>query len=165
MPKKIQIFEIQNPKNTRLISVCKYAKSTPWDIGKLKIITWNWFDTDCKNEWAIFTRCISFTGPFSKWLLSVLNLLRLLPGVEAKINYSYAEALLFVWLKGCSSQVEVNSKKTKEYRISHLLENGSHSSDEGNPYVKTTLHTFHVLEKLLKTGNTNRLLSTHLFGV
>ena len=26
------------------------------------MITWNWFDTDCKSEWAIFTRCISFTG-------------------------------------------------------------------------------------------------------
>ena len=26
--------------------------------------TWNWFDTGCKNEWAIFTHCISFTGPF-----------------------------------------------------------------------------------------------------
>ena len=27
---KIQIFEIQNPKNTPLIPVCKYAKSNPW---------------------------------------------------------------------------------------------------------------------------------------
>ena len=26
---KIQIFEIQNPKNTPLVPVCKYAKSTP----------------------------------------------------------------------------------------------------------------------------------------
>ena len=30
VPKKIQILEIQNPKNTPLILVCKYAKSTPW---------------------------------------------------------------------------------------------------------------------------------------
>ena len=29
---KIQIFEIQNPKNTPLIFVCIYAKSTPWEI-------------------------------------------------------------------------------------------------------------------------------------
>ena len=27
---KIQILEIQNPQNTPLILVCKYAKSTPW---------------------------------------------------------------------------------------------------------------------------------------
>ena len=33
-------------------------------IGKLKMIKWNRFDTDCKNKRAIFTRCISFTGPF-----------------------------------------------------------------------------------------------------
>ena len=29
---KIQIFEIQNPKNTPLIPVCIYAKSTPWGL-------------------------------------------------------------------------------------------------------------------------------------
>ena len=27
------------------------------------MITWNWFDTHCKNKWAIFTRLISLTGP------------------------------------------------------------------------------------------------------
>ena len=43
-----------------------------------------------------------------------------LPGVEVKINYSYAESLLFVCLKGCSQQVEVKSGKTKENGISHL---------------------------------------------
>ena len=59
----------------------------------------------------------------------------------AKINYSYAKALLFVWLKGCSPQVKVNSRKTIENGISHLRENGLHSSDEGNPYIKTNLHT------------------------
>ena len=31
VPKKIQILEIQNPKNTPLIPVCEHAKSTPWD--------------------------------------------------------------------------------------------------------------------------------------
>ena len=28
------------------------------------MIKWNRFDTDLKNELAIFTCCISFTGPF-----------------------------------------------------------------------------------------------------
>ena len=37
-------------------------------IGKLQMITWNWSDTDCKNEWAIFTRLISLTGPLSDHL-------------------------------------------------------------------------------------------------
>ena len=71
-----------------------------------------------------------------------MSLLRLLPGVEAKINCSYSEALLFVWLKGCSPEVEVKSRKTKENGISHLRENGPHSSDEWNPYIKTNLHMF-----------------------
>ena len=35
-------------------------------IGKLRMIKWNRFDTDNKNESAIFTRWISFTG--SLWL-------------------------------------------------------------------------------------------------
>ena len=30
LPPKIQIFEIQNLKNTLLIPVCIYTKSTPW---------------------------------------------------------------------------------------------------------------------------------------
>ena len=30
--KKIQILEIQNSKNTPLIPVCKYVKSTPWAV-------------------------------------------------------------------------------------------------------------------------------------
>ena len=29
---KIQVLEIQNSKNTPLIPVCKYVKSTPWDV-------------------------------------------------------------------------------------------------------------------------------------
>ena len=32
-------------------------------MGKLKMIKGNTFKTDCKNELAVFTRCISFTGP------------------------------------------------------------------------------------------------------
>ena len=38
-------------------------------------------------------------------------------------------------------QVEVKSGKAKENGISHLRENDPHSSDEGNPYIKTNLHT------------------------
>ena len=32
-------------------------------IDKVRVIKWNRCDTDCKNEQAIFTRWISFTGP------------------------------------------------------------------------------------------------------
>ena len=62
-------------------------------------------------------------------IVTFLNLLRLLPGVEAKINYSYAETLLFVSLKGCLP-AEVKSRKTKENGISHLRENGPRLSEE-----------------------------------
>ena len=52
------------------------------------MITWNWSDTDCKNEWAIFTRLISLTGPL--WTghniqdcskLNVMNLMAICYGV------------------------------------------------------------------------------------
>ena len=59
----------------------------------------------------------------------------------SKINYPYSEALIFVWLKGCSPQVEVKSRKTEENGISRLRSNGPHSSDKGNPYIKANLHT------------------------
>ena len=52
-----------------------------------------------------------------------------LPGVESKINYSYAETLLFVSLKGCPS-VEVKSRKTKENGISYLRESGRQLLEE-----------------------------------
>ena len=32
-------------------------------LDKLKMIEWNSLDITCKNEWAIFTCWISFTGP------------------------------------------------------------------------------------------------------
>ena len=32
-------------------------------IGKLKVTKWNGVDTDSKNKSALFTHCISFTGP------------------------------------------------------------------------------------------------------
>ena len=34
--------------------------------GEAEMINWNRFETDCKTEWAIFTRCISFTGPLTQ---------------------------------------------------------------------------------------------------
>ena len=36
------------------------------------MVKWNRFDTDCKNEWDILTRWISFTGPLSGELFSEL---------------------------------------------------------------------------------------------
>ena len=98
---------------------------------------------------------VEYLSNLSKSLLSFLNLLRLLPGVEAELNCSYSEALLFVLLKGCSTQVEVKSRKTKENELSHLRENGSHSSDEGNPYIKTNLHTG-CLRKIAKEKATTK---------
>ena len=74
-----------------------------------------------------------------------------LPTPGAKIDYSYEDALLFVSLKGCSPQVEVKSRKTKENGISHLQENGPYSSDKGNPYIKTNLHSG-CLRKIAKNG-------------
>ena len=49
--------------------------------------------------------------------------------MEAKINYSRAETLLFVSLKGCPP-VEVKSRKTKENGIAHLRENGLQLPEE-----------------------------------
>ena len=82
----------------------------------------------------------------------------------AKINYSYAEALLFVWLKGCSPQTEVKSRKTKENGIFHLRENDPHSSDEGNPYVKTNLHTG-CLRKIANKRGTQIASWAHIYMV
>ena len=79
--------------------------------------------------------------------------MEVLPPLGAKINYSYAEALLFVGLKGCSPQLEVKSRKKKENGISHLRENGSHSSDKGNSHIKTNLHTG-CLRKIAKKRGT-----------
>ena len=54
---------------------------------------------------AVFHGIIfQYVSNFSKWFLSFLNHLRLLPGAEAKINCSYSEALLFVWLRACSHE-------------------------------------------------------------
>ena len=35
-------------------------------VGRLKVIKWNRFDTDCKNERAIFARWMTLTGPFAQ---------------------------------------------------------------------------------------------------
>ena len=74
-----------------------------------------------------------------------------LPRVEAKINYSYSEALFFVRLKGCSLQVEVKSRKTKENGISHLRETALiHHTREIFTSKPTFIQGFS--EKLLKNG-------------
>ena len=75
--------------------------------------------------------------------------------MEAKINCSYSEALIFVWLK---------DKKTKENGISNLQENGPHSLDEGNPYIKTNLHTG-CFRKVAKKQGTKIASWAHIYMV
>ena len=62
-------------------------------------------------------------------------------------------------------RVEVKSGKTKENGISHQRENGPHSSDEGNPYIKANLDTgcFRKIakSKSLKSWLTDRLQGNH----
>ena len=82
----------------------------------------------------------------------------------AKTNYSYAEALLFVWPKGCSPQTEAKSGKTKENGIFHLGENGPHSSDEGNPYIKANLNTA-CLKKIANKRGTQITPWAHIYMV
>ena len=49
------------------------------------------------------------------------------------INYSiHMQKLCFLYDEKAVPQVEVKSRKTKENGISHIRENGSHSSYEGN---------------------------------
>ena len=69
-----------------------------------------------------------------------------------------------MWLKGCFPQTEVKSRKTKENRIFHLRENGPHSSDEGNPYMKTNLHT-RCLRKIANKWGTQIASWTHIYMV
>ena len=54
-------------------------------------------------------------------------------------------------------------KEDKENGIFHIGENGPHSSDEENPYIKTNLHTG-VSEKLLINGE-HKSPPPHLHGV
>ena len=46
----------------------------------------------------------------------------------------------------------IKSRKTKENGISHLRENGPHSSDERNPYIKTNLYTGCLRKIAIKRG-------------
>ena len=57
-------------------------------------------------------------------------------------------------------------KVWEENVIPHLLENGPHSSDEGNPYIKSNLHTG-CFRKIAKKRGTRiaSCLSTHLIDV
>ena len=84
---------------------------------------------------------------------------------RGKMNCSYAEALRFVWLRGCSRQVKVKSRKTKENWVSHFRENGPQLSDKGNPYIENILQTGCPRKISRKPWNTNQLLNTHLYGV
>ena len=67
--------------------------------------------------------------------------------------------------KCCSPQVEVKSRKTKENGSSHIRENGPHSSDKENPYIKTNLHTG-CLRKIAKKRGTQIASRAHiLYGI
>ena len=94
-------------------------------------------------------------------MLSFLNLLRLLPGVEAKINYLYAKALLFCMTKRLFPASRGKAQEDKRKGISHLREYGPHSSDEGNFYIKPTFMQG-VSEKLLKNGE-HKSIPEHTF--
>ena len=38
---------------------------------KLKVIGWSSLNISCKNEWATFTRCLSFASPLLKNVLKI----------------------------------------------------------------------------------------------
>ena len=61
-------------------------------------------------------------------------------------------------------QLEVKSWKTKENGISNLRENGRHSLDEGNPYIKTNLHTG-CFRKVAKKQGTKIASWAHIYMV
>ena len=44
-----------------------------YSVFVFKMIMCNWFDTDCKTEWAIFTQLISLTGPLKTSKLVHIN--------------------------------------------------------------------------------------------
>ena len=59
------------------------------------MITWNGFDTDCKNEGAIFTRLISLTGPLREVIglfqgLNAKDVKRPVGEINVLIGFEYA---------------------------------------------------------------------------
>ena len=63
-------------------------------ISRLKMIKQNRFDTDCKNELAILTCWISFTGPFERKLFQNNRMYTLVtwenePPIFSEVLYMY----------------------------------------------------------------------------
>ena len=77
------------------------------------------------------------------------------PRISELPQGSYNQAL-----KGCSPQVEVKSRKTKEN--GKPAGNGPHSSDGGNPYIKTNLHTG-CFRKIAKKRGTQIASCAHIY--
>ena len=63
--------------------------------------------------------------------------------------------------KGCSPQVEVKYRKTKKWNLPPTG-NGPHSSDGGNPYIKTNLHTG-CFRKIAKQPGTQIASCAHIY--
>ena len=82
-------------------------------------------------------------------------------GVESKINYSCAKALLFCMTKRLFPASGGKAQEDKRKGISHLQEYGPHSSDEGISYIKPTFIQG-VSEKLLKNGE-HKSIPEHTF--
>ena len=53
----------------------------------------------------------------------------------------------------CRSKVQEDKRKWNLPTFGKIRENGPHSSDEGNPYIKTDLHTG-CLRKIVKKRGT-----------
>ena len=103
------IWKTSRPKNTRISFLHKTFQKT------------------LKN-----TR-ISILYPKNTTSIPITLLWKYNPPGGGNINYSiHMQKLCFCMTKRLSPQVEVKSRKTKENGISHILENGSHSSYEGN---------------------------------
>ena len=84
------------PNSKKLLNIAKILKKLRklQDSTKMTIA-----------HWGILLLFATVYYLFSKWLSSFLNLLRILPGVEAKVYQPYS-VLLFVWPKGCFLQVK-----------------------------------------------------------
>ena len=94
MPKKIQIFEIQNPKNTPLILGCIYAKPTPWeDYSKFL----NGCQSGSACPWRVGTCQWGVDGDrhLSYWL----DLLGAIRKVERRLNCVNVRSAFSQWEK------------------------------------------------------------------
>ena len=82
------------------------------------MITWNWFDTDCKNEWAIFTRLISLTGPLS---LREVNNSNMKEYWEQNISFGVTKILEFGLEIFSLSQAWVLQLNPTEFDVIHYI--------------------------------------------